>query len=139
MIIVTSTPASASWVTVRIPCLQGRDSVANTLKSLPWRWASSITPRAALLLQWVMTVSPSSILLAPMRAMVSTAFSDLSQNSLAFAMTSSLASSTLDAESTPLTVECTPFHRDTAVGRESRIVTTDRSRSSLKASSELPV
>ena len=138
MIIVTSTPASASSVTVRIPCLQGRDSVANTLNSLPWRWASLMTPSAALLLQWVMTESPSLILLAPMRAMVSTAFSDLSQNARALRIRISLAWSTDAASSTPIMVEWTPFQRDTAVGRESRMVRVAALRSSLKASTSLP-
>ena len=122
MISVTSTPASARSLTVRIPCLQGRDSVAYTLMSFPCLWASLMTPRAALLLQCVMMTSPSWILRAPMRAISSTALSDLSQKAFALAETSALASSREDASDAPFTVACSPFHSETAVGLDARIV-----------------
>ena len=53
-------------------------------------------------------------------------------------MTVSLAASTDPASSTPLIVECTPFHSETAVGRDSSIVRVAAERSFLKASRSLP-
>lgn len=136
---VMSTPASASSFTVRIPCLHGRDSVAKTFMSFPWRWASLMTPRAALLLQCVMMTSPSWILRAPMRAISSTALSDLSQNALALDDTSALASSRPEASEAPLVVACSPFHSDTAVGLEASIVSLALDRSERNPSSESPL
>ena len=54
-------------------------------------------------------------------------------------MTVSLAWSTDVDESTSLMVECTPFHSDTAVGRDARMVRTASSRSDLNPSMEFPV
>ena len=98
-----------------------------------------MTPRAALLLQCVMMTSPSWILRAPMRAISSTALSDLSQKAFALAETSALASSREDASDAPFTVACSPFHSETAVGLDARIVSLAPFRSARNPSRVPPV
>ncbi len=131
MRVTSSAPAFFRSRTVRIPCLHGRDSVAYTLTSFPWRMASAITPMAALLLQWVIRTSPSLILLAPNLAMASTAFSESSAKRLPLSMTDCRAPARSDAESTSRMVACTPFHSETAVGLDPRRISAALEMSSL--------
>ena len=97
-----------------------------------------ITPRAALLLQCVRMTSPSWMRLAPIFAISSTAISDLRQNIAAFSETRERASSREEASWAPRTDAWTPFQRDTAVGRDARSVSHERSRSLRNASRESP-
>ena len=98
-----------------------------------------MTPMAALLLQWVIRVSPDFILFEPILAILWTAFSDSSANLLPSAMTASRAASKDSASFRPRTVACTPFHSDTAVGRESSSVSEAFLMSDLNCSRSLTV
>ena len=89
-------------------------------------------------MQWVRIVSPSFILLAPIFAMVSTAFEDVSTNLSAFPETFSMASSKELQSEAPFTAACTPFHKETAVGLDATSVSTALSRSARKPSRLFP-
>ena len=98
-----------------------------------------ITLRATLLLQWVIITSPSLILLAPISPMKRTALLELSMNVSAFFWIRATISPTSFVSSTPLMVAWTPFHRETAVGLDSRSVVFALFRSERNESLSLPL
>ncbi len=92
----------------------------NASKRLPCAHASAITPIAALLLQWVRTLSPSLMRLAPSLPMVFRAFLERLTKRSAFSITRIRYSSAEVSLEVSLKTYCTPFHRDMAVGREAK-------------------